>query len=87
MPRTPKQPGETKYTVINISPRMTKEEQQQYMEKIMPTFMKVMGYREVSEDYEPKPVTEVSPDELGDSDSAKKARAFLKEHPDYMAWR
>lgn len=85
--KMPRKPPARQYTVINISPRLTKEEETKYIETIMPTLIKVMGYKEVTEDYEPKPVTEVPPDKLGNSNAAKKAKEFLKEHPEYMAWQ
>ena len=73
---------------IKQSKRMTKEEERAYMEQVaMPVLVKLGMYKEVSEDYVPKPTIEIPPDELGEGKFAEKIKQFLKENPNYMAFK
>lgn len=78
------------YTVINVSPRMSDEEREDYIKSITPALLSAFSeagmLKEVSADYVPKEIPEVSPDALGNSMAAKMAREFINEHPNYKLW-
>lgn len=76
------------YTVINVSPRMTDEERDNYIKSITPALLSAFSgmLKEVPADYVPKEIPEVSPDKLGDSMAEKMARDFVKENPNYKLW-
>ncbi len=84
----PKERPKREFRVINIRPRLSKEEVREYMERVaMPVLVKLGMYKEVSADYEPKPIIEIPLDELGEGETIEKLKQFLRDNPNYMAYK
>lgn len=81
------------YTVVNISPRMTEEEKDGYVNQIAPTLINALGkehLREVNRN-EPVQLYEIKEKEMprkseADTMAVKAARKFINENHNYYIW-